>query len=222
MPVHDWTRADGALFHAFHQHWICALCDALNGGLLPSDYYALVELPTRRDEGELSGQLTEDEQLVRKADRVGVHHRQGKLIAAIEIVSPGNKSRRRELRTFAERNADLIRTGIHLLVIDLFPPGRYDPQGIHKVIWDEFEEAEFTLPADKRLMLAAYAAGSTKEAYIDSVAVGDKLPDMPLFLEADRYVPVPLEATYQKSWAVFPAAVKGLLEGPPGGPPSAP
>ena len=30
MPVHDWTRVDAGLFHAFHHRWIDALCDALN------------------------------------------------------------------------------------------------------------------------------------------------------------------------------------------------
>ena len=43
MPIHDWTRVDAGLFHAFHQRWISALADALNTGVLPSDYYALAE-----------------------------------------------------------------------------------------------------------------------------------------------------------------------------------
>ncbi len=51
-------------------------------------------------------------------------------------------------------------------------------------------------------------------AYIDPVAVGDVLPDMPLFLKAGIYVPTPLEATYQTTWKGFPAVLKRLLEGP--------
>ena len=47
MPVHDWTRVDAGLFHAFHQRWIGALCDALNTGGLPSDYFALAEQSIR-------------------------------------------------------------------------------------------------------------------------------------------------------------------------------
>jgi hypothetical protein len=38
---------------------------------------------------------------------------------------------------------------------------------------------------------------------------------MPLFLEPELYVPVPLEATYETTWGVFPAALRGLLELPP-------
>jgi hypothetical protein len=70
------------------------------------------------------------------------------------------------------------------------------------------------LPADKRLTLASYDAGPERVAYVEFVAVGDALPDMPLFLRPGVYVPAPLEATYQTTWGGFPAALKGLLEGP--------
>ena len=47
MPIHDWTRVDSGLFHAFHQGWIVALCNALNTGTLPADYFALAEQSIR-------------------------------------------------------------------------------------------------------------------------------------------------------------------------------
>jgi hypothetical protein len=43
MPVHDWTRVDAGIFHAFHHDWITEIGGALNGGLLPAGYYALPE-----------------------------------------------------------------------------------------------------------------------------------------------------------------------------------
>jgi len=43
MPVHEWTRVTAGTFHHFHNAWITELCNALNGGLLPEDYYALGE-----------------------------------------------------------------------------------------------------------------------------------------------------------------------------------
>src|SRR5207245_1625715 len=107
-----------------------------------------------------------------------IRHRHGAVVAVVEIVSPGNKGNRAALRAFAEKSADFIRQGIHLLVIDLFPPSKRDPQGVHKVIWDEFEEEDFELPADKPLTLASYSAGPVKTAYLEFVAVGDVLPDM--------------------------------------------
>ena len=56
-------------------------------------------------------------------------------------------------------------------------------------------------------------------AYVDFVAVGDPLADMPIFLKRGLYGPVPLEATYRTNWDdFFPAPLKGLLEAPAGKP----
>jgi Protein of unknown function (DUF4058) len=245
MPIHDWTRVDAGLFHAFHVRWIASLCDALNMGGLPPEYFAL---PEQRIHGPIPDVLTlklapgsevprngvgtlavastpprasriqrggSDEAIyARKADRIAVRHRHGDVVAVIEIVSPGNKASRVEFRAFVEKSADLLRQEVHLLLIDLFPPGPRDPQGIHKAIWAEFRDDPFDLPPAKPLIVAAYDAGPPQVAYVEPLAVGDVLPDMPLFLKPEEYVPAPLEATYQTTWNVFPAALKGLLESP--------
>jgi hypothetical protein len=241
MPIHDWTRVDAGLFHAFHQSWIIKLCDTLNADRLPNDYFALPEQSIR---GPVPDVLTlelapgggetnrtasglavasvpprtrlvshaEERIYVRKANYVAVRHRHGQIVAVVEIVSPGNKASKNELRTFVEKSSELIMQGVHLLVIDLFPPSNRDPQGIHKAIWDEFVEQDFELPADKRLTLAAYDAGPPPVAYVEPVAVGDVLPDMPIFLKPGFYVPAPLEETYQTTWNHFPAPMRRLLE----------
>src|SRR5436189_6336935 len=41
MPMHDWTRVEPGIFHAFHHFWISAVSDVLNRITLPPDYYAL-------------------------------------------------------------------------------------------------------------------------------------------------------------------------------------
>ena len=82
-----------------------------------------------------------------KAKAVVVRHASDhRVIAVIEIVSPGNKNNRHGLRAFVDKAAELLRGGIHLLIVDLFPPGPRDPQGIHRAIWDEFIDSDFTLP----------------------------------------------------------------------------
>lgn len=43
MPVHDWSRVDAGIFHHFHTLWLTELSNALNGGLLPRQFYALAE-----------------------------------------------------------------------------------------------------------------------------------------------------------------------------------
>ena len=105
-----------------------------------------------------------------------------------------------------------LRAGIHLLVIDLFPPGPRDPQGMHKAIWDEVAATDFSLPQDKLLTVAAYIGGIAPEAFVEPTAVGLSLPEMPLFLTPDTYVPVPLEGTYETAWEAVPAFWREVLE----------
>jgi hypothetical protein len=240
VPVHDWTRVDAGLFHNFHRGWISALCDALNLGGLASDFFALAEPsmpgavpdvltlplapgkgPPSQEGGVAVAEAPPRARVVRrsevvvyahKADRITVRHRSGKVVAVVEIVSPGNKGGTSAARTFVEKGADLIQQGVHLLVVDLFPPTRRDPQGLVKAIWDEIEVQDFTLPPDKPLTVAAIEAALIQTAYIEPIAVGDVLPDMPLFLAPEFYVPAPLGATYKTTWEVFPNALKGLLE----------
>ena len=52
-----------------------------------------------------------------------------KVIAMIEIVSPGNKSRQTELKAFVEKAIQALSNGIHLLIVDLFPPTDSRPSG---------------------------------------------------------------------------------------------
>jgi hypothetical protein len=147
-----------------------------------------------------------------RANRIVVKHRLGRTIAVIEIVSPGNKDSRAAMRDFVDKIIDFLRAGIHVLVIDLFPPSPRDPQGIHKRIWDEIEEAQFALPSGKDRILASYETGNANTSYVEAIGVGDALPSMPLFLEAGLHVPVPLEATYQVAWEATPAIFRPVIE----------
>jgi hypothetical protein len=159
--------------------------------------------------------MQDQERYARKANRIAIHHELGDVVAVIEIVSPGNKDRKRSLRSFVDKAVDLIQQGVNLLIIDPFPPGPHDPQGVHKAIWDEFADQQFELPPDKPLTLAAYQVEPIKTAYVEPVAVGDLLPDMPLFLDGEAHIFVPLEETYQATWNVLPAELRNLLEPPP-------
>jgi len=63
----------------------------------------------------------------------------------------------------------------------------------------------------------AYRAAPVKTAYVEPVAVGDELPELPVFLTEEEYILAPLEETYQASWAAFPGELKELFERPAGG-----
>jgi hypothetical protein len=156
---------------------------------------------------------TEVDLLTYRKSQIAIHHSSDHtVVAVIEIVCPGNKASRHALRTFVEKALELMSHGTHLLVIDLFPPGPRDPQGIHGAIWSEIEETDFKLPPEKPLTLASYSAGTLKRAFIQPV--GAELPDMPLFLEPGRYVEVPLAATYRAAWDGVPAFWRDQLEKP--------
>ncbi len=214
VAIHDWTRVDAGTFHAFRFHWICANCDRLNNGGLPKGFFAMAERHSPDSNMDIAyPPPTEAERYARIADRIAVHHGLGKIVAIIEIVSPGNKGSRHAIRAFVDKTVGLLRQGIHLLVIDLFPPSQRDPQGIHQLIWEEIDPEPFELPSDKPLTLAAYSAGDVIKAFVEPVAVGDTLPDMALFLTDVLHVPTPLEQTYQTTWNVFPEELKELLEG---------
>ncbi|OWK37665.1 DUF4058 family protein [Fimbriiglobus ruber] len=237
MSIHDWTRLEPGDFHHFHQAWVVNLTNALNGGLLPPEYMAMTEQVTGRpipdvvtlqtrtpanDSGGIAVETApptarvvarlEKVNYAKRADRVAIRHGRGKVVAIIEIVSPGNKDSRNALRTFVEKAADILNQGVNLLVVDLFPPTSRDPHGIHKAIWDEFGDEPFAAPPSKPLIVASYIGGDLPTAYVESIGVGDALPSLPIFLSATRYLPAPLEATYLQSWATFPALLKDLID----------
>ena len=58
----------------------------------------------------------------RRANRVTIRHPDGQVVAIIEIVSPGNKDSKHAVRTFARKAVEFLHAGIHLLIVDLFPP----------------------------------------------------------------------------------------------------
>ena len=241
MPIHDWTRVDPNIYHHFHGRWIFAMADALDTGVLPKSYYALAEQVTRLmgpdvltlerparvpkapgDAGALTVIATpprtrfavaeRPKPLRRRQWRLPVRHvGNHRMVALIELVSPSNKASRYKFKTFVEKAAGVLEAKIHLLVIDPFPPGKRDPNGVHAAIWDEVVGRPFTLPPEKPLTLASYSSGEELAAYVEPVAVGDPLPDMPLFLEPDVYVNVPLEASYASAWQSFPDEWKQVL-----------
>ncbi len=241
MPIHDWTRVSAGTFHDFRQGWTIEIRNRLNGGILPDGYYAMAaervsgpepDVVTLRIRGpEPTGGLavatvppgihqaarveTESWRYACKANRIAIRHELGRVVAMIEILSPGNKDSRHAVVSFVTKAVEFIRNGIHFLAVDLFPPGPRDPLGIAQSIWDELVgEPLATRPADRPLTVAAFDAGEALTADVEPLAVGDRLPDAPLFLEPGWYVNLPLEGTYMDSWSVTPRPIRDLVAGP--------
>ncbi len=155
---------------------------------------------------------TEDDLYTRRAKAVVVRHTSGhEVVARVELVSPGNRGSGAALSSFVRKAREAMQAGIHLLIVDLFPPGPRDPHGLHRVIWKEGREGDFALPADEPLACVAYLADPGPEVFLEPVAVGEPQPEMLLFLTADAYVPVPLEATYRSALDAVPAYWRTVL-----------
>ena len=119
MPMHDWSKIPSGLFHHFHQDWSTEITRALNRGILPKGLSALIERragpkeadvlsiekyqPPQSDQDAGSSVSTVGRPTTRlirrtskqihatRANRVVVRHQLGRIVAVIELVSPGNK-----------------------------------------------------------------------------------------------------------------------------------
>jgi Protein of unknown function (DUF4058) len=244
MPVHDWTLVDPGIFHHFHTVWTGRLSEELKANLPEGYYALAEQHLGRKQGDVLALHINEQPDalsapeppegggiavaeappvvnrtlvasLKTKRRTLTIRHISGhQIIALVEILSPSNKSTANSVAEFIEKAAAALRAGIHVVLVDLFPPTKHDPHGIHAVLWDYVAGEEYILPEGKNLTLASYSAGSfTATAYVEHLAVGDSLKDMPLFLTSERYVNLPLNSTYEMTFNKMPDFWCNVLKG---------
>ena len=156
----------------------------------------------------------EEEVYLSRQKQVAIHHASTRrVVAIIEFVSCGNKSSVHEWERFLSKTVSALRSGIHLVIIDVYPPSNRDPQGIHGGIWEELGGAPYVLPSGKPLTQVAYLAARTKKrAFIEPFAVGDEIStSMPLFLNDEFYVKTPLAEAYADAFDGTPLPICELL-----------
>ena len=243
MPLHDWTRVTPNDFHSFHVLWITAMSNVLNQGLLPPEFYALPEhvvppfapdvlalrtaglddAPWPGDGGGLA--VASQVEVTLKAGprkrqrpperRIAVRHTEGRrLVAVVELVSPGNKAKAEAIRSLVDKSVALLDNGIHLTLIDVFPNPPRLPRGFGGAVWRTVRRAEAKyVPKFSRTHSAfAAQAGGGCLAQFQSSEVGADLPPLPLYLTENGCVALPLEATYRTAWAGYPRALRPALE----------
>jgi hypothetical protein len=149
-----------------------------------------------------------------RKSRLAIRHTSGdRLVAFIELLSLGNKSSQRSLDRFLDKACSVIESGVHLLIVDLYPPGILDPQGIHGEIWNEIDPSSpFEFPDKRKMTAVSYHAIAPVVAYVEPIAIGLQLPEMPLFLDGNRYVNLPLERTYVLAFGAVPKHYQQRLE----------
>lgn len=131
-----------------------------------------------------------------------------RLVAAIELVSEGNKDREAARREFAVKSASYLQSGVSVVVVDIIPDR---PADLHLDLCDLLDlPASFRWSSPTGLSAVCYrtvqgavkpgvAVGSGQvrlDVWPFPLAVGDELPTVPLWLAADLAVPLELEPTY--------------------------
>lgn len=125
-----------------------------------------------------------------------------KLVAAIELISPGNKDGPAERRAFATKCASYLFQGISVIIMDIVTNRRAN---LHEEILRLMEIPDvLELPPEARLYAVAYrpvrrGQGEEIDVWRAALALGQTLPTLPLGLRGDLAIPVDFEATYAEA-----------------------
>ncbi len=224
FPAHSWE--------SFHGRWAFAIADALNLALSPRYLAeALVHVGTfvSADVAEFERHVDSGEgsssngagglavqtwappaatQTVAIAfpDEIEVQvfdlHRDRRLVAVIELVSPANKDEAGARRAFAAKCVACLHRGVGVLVVDVVTNRGGN---LHRELLDMLGEGQaFALPPDASLYAVAYRPaqrdeGSQLDIWPTALVLGQVLPTLPLALRGAFFVPVGLEATYMEA-----------------------
>jgi hypothetical protein len=222
-PIHHWE--------SFHSNWATRLADALNA-CLPPEFMAeehthagsnleidvatleRADMDARRNGGVLTATskvlytppappLTLPAVFPDSFEVRVFSTTEGlTLVAAIELVSPGNKDRSDERLAFTTKIASYLYRGIAVIVVDIVTNRR---SNLHNETMRLMQaDAVTLLPADAHLYAIAYRPVLRDEkplidAWPVRLALGEPLPTLPLRLVGDLIVPVDFETAYEEA-----------------------
>lgn len=124
------------------------------------------------------------------------------LVAAIELVSPGNKDRPETRQAFAAKCVGYLTRGIGLIVVDIVTNRLAN---LHNEVMALFGRGEpFQMTPAAATYAVAYRpsrqpSGDQIELWPMPLTLGQPLPTLPLALRNAGVVPVDLEATYTEA-----------------------
>ena len=228
MPLHDWTDERG--WDSVHPFWLAYLVEwvqprlpegykAFLGGVpaltvasgngkpdvsvrqwapLPAAEAVTADTAVLEPDLEASVAFRLDPQ---PAVHVDFH---GRLIAAIEIVSPRNKDRADAKETYGNRYLGYLRLGVHLMLVDVLPRPR--GYSFSDVITSSLG---IELPPLPPPFAAAYRVGEVVPVGDDvgslmglwrrPLRIGQPLPTLPLPLSVHRAIVIDMEETYLRA-----------------------
>lgn len=125
-----------------------------------------------------------------------------RLVASVEIVSPANKDRPEHRNAFVGKCAALLRKGIAVSVVDLVTVRQFN---LYAELMEFIGRADPTLtdpPAPVYATSCRWVRVEKRtlfQTWSHTLAVGAALPTLPLWLTADRAVPLALEESYERA-----------------------
>jgi hypothetical protein len=195
---------------SFRSTWASTIADLLNRHVLPAGFIALEYLHTGAAvEIDVEAVRPPTAPVILAASfppsaTVEIHATEGgrTLVGAIELVSPGNKDRPGKRRLLAAKCATYLSRGIGLILLDVVTSRQAN---LHNELLNLMEwQAPFAMPADVHLYAVAYRPLQEEgkgriECWPTQLSLGDRLPCMPLSLQADLCLEVDLEAAYAEA-----------------------
>jgi hypothetical protein len=167
-----------------------------------------------RPKAHIVGEVDEASLYALKRRTVTIRHATNdRIVALLEVVSPGNKDRPLSVQRFVDKSVAALQSGYHLVVVDLFPPRPSDPAGLTSAVWEEVGGKRIDWPAGRPLSAASFRVADRIQCYAEAFAPGEPVPELPLFYDPDWYVNLPLEATYMAAYEGVPRRWKRVIEG---------
>jgi hypothetical protein len=216
-------------WESFHSTWATAIADALNRDILPPGFIALEQIhggagieidvgaftdATHESADNGGGVATSVRKIWTPAAKplilpgafppssvIEIVSTEGgrTLVAAIELVSPGNKDRATKRRLFAAKCATYLSRGIGLIIIDAVTSrqGNLHNEMVDLIGWS----VDLRMQAAPAIYCVAYRPlheekADRVETWPFPLTVGEPLPVVPLSLAAEHCVEVDLETSY--------------------------
>lgn len=120
------------------------------------------------------------------------------VVAAVELISPGNKDRPESRRAFAAKCSAYLQQGIGLMIVDVVTDRHAN---LHNELVDLLDVGEkFRISGEGLYAVAYRPIRRPNDERIDvwpaALAVGKPLPLLPLALDKARCIPLDLESPY--------------------------
>jgi hypothetical protein len=129
-------------------------------------------------------------------------HRDRRLVAAIEIISPANKDRAENRHQFTSKCAALLREGVSLVLVDLVTVRNFN---LYHELLQLIGERDPTVGDDPPATYAAACRWQPRrqsgwlETWNRPLTLGLPLPCLPLWLTDDLAISLDLEASYERT-----------------------